>query len=562
MYENFQSIAQVIPRLLMSGLLLGVAFLCLSETVRLWVTGPWVISPFAFFEKGVESKTEGVAFAQQVFAEVAHQNELLRNTRRPISKGTATVTVGPSLPDLAPVELPRVALDNVEINVQGVNLTSLARSLSRWINPPLEITGSVTANGAATTVQVLLQDRGRAAGQTPVVFRTADHPSRESAISATASHLLFIFLQQKPQVFNGMDGDTFSTYVSLVKEYAGVLSARQEGRIAGEDYKQKATLLAGRIGTLSARTPNSSPVLRLLIFSDMDVSDYVAARRDLESYLKLFPDDKEILLIKQELDSLAPQTPNTLLAAAGAEPAAMVNPEIDGKSPAEFAKGKVPGIPTQREIHRPIQPGISVGSQDQSGAGTICCLVRDPAGNVFALSSEHVLFGKLGSNVLQPGPLDGGTEKDRIGRLAQLISSKGVRRAVGALASVEVPWDARATTAVIAAPVAPQLGSEVTCLGRTSGATRGRIVSLNMTVMIGDADGKPQRYSGVFQVKSDTASPFSSPGDSGAPVLSANGNNLVGMLYAGDDNSSYCIPIGPILEALKVTPILGEEHSP
>ena len=80
--------------------------------------------------------------------------------------------------------------------------------------------------------------------------------------------------------------------------------------------------------------------------------------------------------------------------------------------------------------------------------------------------------------------------------------------------------------------------------------------------MIGDADGNPQRYSGVFVVEGVDGGPFSAPGDSGAPVLAANSNNLIGMLFAASDRQSYCIPIGPILEALKVTPILGEEHSP
>ncbi len=520
MYEIFQWLGQVIPRLLMSGLLLGVAFLCLSETVRLWTAGPWVMSPFAFFEKGVESKTEGSAFAQQVFVEMANQNEMLRNTRRPNSKGTATFQVGVSLPDLAPVVLPHVALEKVDISVQGINFTSLIQTLSRWINPPLEISGSVSTNGTLTTVQVLLQNRSREAGYSPVVFRTADHPNRESAISATASHLLFILLQQKPLVLKGLDGEAFSTYVSLVKEYAGLLSTRQEGRISDADYVTKATTLAGRIGTLSARAPNSPPVLRLLIFSDIDIKDYTAASRDLDAYLKLEPNDKDILVVKQDLEILAPQSPAALLAAAGAESASMASTELDGKSPAEFAKGKVKAIPPQRERQRPLRPGISVGSH-QDGAGTICCFVRDHQGMVFALSSEHVLIGKIGSDVFQPGPLDGGTEKDRIGALAHFVSSKGERQAVGALVSVEVPWDARPSGLTIAAPAVPQLGAEVTCLGRTSGSTRGRIVGVDSEVIIHVDDGRPRRYSGAFMVAGIGQTLFSSPGDSGAPVLDA-----------------------------------------
>ena len=563
-HEVIQWFGQVIPRLLASGLLLSVAALCLAETVRLWVPGPWVISPFSFSEKGIESKTEGGPFAQQVLAEVTLQNDLLRHARRMDSKGASTVGVGVSLPELGLPELPRVALDNVEINIQGVNLTSLFRTVSRWINPPREITGSVTSNDKVN-VQVLLKQDRKGTNKHPIVFRTTGHADRESAVSAAGSQLLYIILQeeclrQKSPILDGMTGETFAVYVALFREYADTINAHYEERISNKDYAEKIAALAGRITALSTRASTSLPVLKLQILSDMEVKNYAGARRDIERYLSRLAHDQEILLIKKELDLLDPQSSVALLESTGV-PQPSLPPDT---SPAKFVAENEPKLALQRRWHRPIRPGISIGSVGQMDAGTICCLVKDGEGKVYALSSEHVLGGKIGTDVIQPGPLDGGTVKDRIGALKRQVASKGIRSTVGAIASIDdTAWDSRPITPnpPMIALAEPQVGLEVICLGRTSGATQGRIKTIHLSIVIGDADGKPQPYTGLFEVEGVNG-PFSLPGDSGAPIVTADGKKLIGMLYAGSERYSYGVPIQPIMTALSVTPILGEEHSP
>lgn len=570
MHEAIQWFGQVIPRLLASGLLLGVAALCLSETYRLWIPGPWVISPFSFFEKGLESKTEGAPFAQQILAEVSIQNDLLRSTRLPYSKGTPTVDFGVSMPAVGLPELPHVALEDVEINIQGINLTSLLRSVSRWINPPREITGSVTSNETCS-VQVLLKDSSNTPGKRPIVLRTAGHKSRETAISATGSQLLFTILRERcereqSKILSGMSADTFAVYITLFKEYVDTISANIEDRITTEQYKDKMVLLASRVAELSSRSPNAPPILKLLILSDATSNkDASECRAHVQAFLSILPDDKDVLLIKSKLDAIDEQTPVALLESVGIEQSHTPDFMGEGKSPANVAAEKDSKLAEQRRWQRPIRPGISVGSTDQKNAGTICCLVRDNQGKVYVLSSEHVFTGKINSDVIQPGPLDGGTQKDRIGLISRRVAtSKGIRNAVGAIASVDgTPWDSRpvATSAPIVELAVPQLGMAVKCLGRTSGTTQGRIKSIHLNIVIADADGKPQPYANLFEVEGLNG-PFSSPGDSGAPIVTADGKYLVGMLYAGSDQYSYGVPIQPILTALDVTPILGEEHSP
>jgi len=76
-----------------------------------------------------------------------------------------------------------------------------------------------------------------------------------------------------------------------------------------------------------------------------------------------------------------------------------------------------------KQKHRPICPGISVAHKNVS-AGTIACIVnRD--GYPTILSNNHVLSNsndaEIGDEVLQPGPWDGGTSEDRVGRLLDFI---------------------------------------------------------------------------------------------------------------------------------------------
>jgi hypothetical protein len=71
-------------------------------------------------------------------------------------------------------------------------------------------------------------------------------------------------------------------------------------------------------------------------------------------------------------------------------------------------------------IVRPLQPGVSIGHRDGT-AGTLGCIVRRGE-DQYLLSNNHVLAllnrAEIGDPILQPGPGDGGTLNDHIGKLA------------------------------------------------------------------------------------------------------------------------------------------------
>ena len=107
----------------------------------------------------------------------------------------------------------------------------------------------------------------------------------------------------------------------------------------------------------------------------------------------------------------------------------------------------------------------------------------------------------------------------------------------------------------------PRLGMQVICLGRTTGKTAGQVRGLEMVLTIEIERGRLQRSEGLFEVVGLNGD-FSAPGDSGAPILDAESHNLVGMLYAASETSSYCVPIHRLLQGWKVEPILGTAESP
>ena len=239
-----------------------------------------------------------------------------------------------------------------------------------------------------------------------------------------------------------------------------------------------------------------------------------------------------------------------------------------------------------RERWRPVIPaGVSVGHY-QATAGTLGCLVHR-AGEVFILSNNHVLANanlcQPDDPILQPGRLDGGTGDDRIATLADFVPldfgsesptcriASGLERGLNALASVvgsQHRWMAYQRTAgynrvdaALARPVDPAalspdivgigrprgvrralLRMPIRKSGRTTGYTEGRIIQIDVTSTVAYGPAQLRFYGQLM------ATGMSQPGDSGAAVLDAE-NYVVGLLFAGSDNTTLITPIQPILEA-------------
>jgi hypothetical protein len=245
--------------------------------------------------------------------------------------------------------------------------------------------------------------------------------------------------------------------------------------------------------------------------------------------------------------------------------------------------------PTERL--RPAPGGVSIGHQDIT-AGTLGCLVRKD-GQVFILSNNHVLANSneatIGDPILQPGPHDGGRlPDDHIANLEAFVTisfiggpsgcpiARGtanflntLARAVGSHARLRAISEQITDNLVDAALARPLKDADVSDQilgigtiegsasadlemtvkksGRTTGLTRGEIQQIDVTVNVQYGAGRIALFTDQLM-----AGPMSQGGDSGSAVLDDN-NRLVGLLFAGSENSTIINRIENVFSALGVT---------
>jgi|YNPBryBLVA2012_1023415.scaffolds.fasta_scaffold01035_1 hypothetical protein len=267
----------------------------------------------------------------------------------------------------------------------------------------------------------------------------------------------------------------------------------------------------------------------------------------------------------------------------------LVPREVDGVRTDVVEVGMLRAQQSPTSRWRPVvPPGVSLGHQRVT-AGTFGCLVQRN-GERFILSNNHVLAdinrGRPGDLILQPGPADGGTAEDGIATLAEFVpldfgttepecrlvgwladllnglarltgsthrlqpvrQTPGVNRVDAALARPLRPEQVSAEILYIGTPrgtADATLGTRVKKTGRTTGFTTGTITQIDATVRI-DYYGPSALFEGQW-----IASPMSQPGDSGSAVLD-NDERVVGLLFAGSDQSTIITPIAEVLAALNV----------
>jgi hypothetical protein len=101
-------------------------------------------------------------------------------------------------------------------------------------------------------------------------------------------------------------------------------------------------------------------------------------------------------------------------------------------------------------------------------------------------------------------------------------------------------------------PIAASLNQSVEKYGRTTGLTTGKVVAVNVTVLVNYSDGRVARFVGQIMIQKSNG-PFSGAGDSGSLIVNLN-RRPVGLLFAGSsDGTTFANPIGAVLNALGVT---------
>jgi len=251
------------------------------------------------------------------------------------------------------------------------------------------------------------------------------------------------------------------------------------------------------------------------------------------------------------------------------------------------------GNRTARE--RPAHPGVSIGHY-RASAGTFGAVVRDKkTKELLLLSNNHVLANgssrlearaKPGDPILQPGPYDGGTLKDRIGTLLRYVPiEKSVVRSDCPVAKrvarggnfllhlVKKDYELRfykhsnaentvdcalakiddeslidptiLEIGTVTGVAEPRPGLKVQKSGRTTGLTSGVVKSVG-TVLQVEMD-KDEKVWFSDQVVTEM---ISKPGDSGSLVLDQE-RRAVGLLFAGSEKMTVFNRIKNVMELLE-----------
>ncbi len=210
---------------------------------------------------------------------------------------------------------------------------------------------------------------------------------------------------------------------------------------------------------------------------------------------------------------------------------------------------------------RPAMGGDSVGhpaiTAGTAGAGCYDASVMPGIPRrYYILSNNHVLAASnaanIGDPIYQPGPFDGGTATDTIGRLARYVPIKfdGSCNVVdGALAEVdfhdftrEIYYQGYVNQRYV--PVA--IDDIVQKTGRTTSFTTGRVISVNATVNVNYGGGRLAKFCNQFITTN-----MSAGGDSGSLVLDTD-ENAVGLLFAGSSQVTIVNNIGFVQAMLGV----------
>ncbi len=229
--------------------------------------------------------------------------------------------------------------------------------------------------------------------------------------------------------------------------------------------------------------------------------------------------------------------------------------------------------------------GSSISVGNSVSAGTLGALVRNPAGDMFALTNNHVSGGcsytDFNFPIVAPGLIDvraGGHDPFTLGHHASVAPwAAGIPDNVDVTANIDaaifrlkhpdsVSSMQRAAFDTPGTTLAPSPGMAVRKVGRTTGDTHGMIVGQAVGFIPVLMETPQFRgiifFDNAYLVQGAGGFPFSDRGDSGSLVThkDAAGNvHAVGLLFAGsgDQQLTFILPIDKVLTHFGVTLVTG-----
>lgn len=265
---------------------------------------------------------------------------------------------------------------------------------------------------------------------------------------------------------------------------------------------------------------------------------------------------------------------------------------VEGMETDVYVEQEIWALEVDRKAkHRPAPPGVSL-AHPKVTAGTFGMVVKKN-GVRLILSNNHILANsnaaEVGDLTLQPAPYDGGEQQyicdkchqpvsDTIGHLFA-FNHITFGNSSGCLAIIGKVFATIATTittllggepkdiinkvdCAIAKPIKDEdisdeilgvgipvgygmakVGDNVKKSGRTTGLTQGNVIAIDGVARINYRTGQA-----VFENQIITTN-ISQGGDSGSVVLNEN-NEVVGLLFAGSDQTTIVNKISDVIEAL------------
>jgi hypothetical protein len=223
---------------------------------------------------------------------------------------------------------------------------------------------------------------------------------------------------------------------------------------------------------------------------------------------------------------------------------------------------------------RPLLIGASVGHIEIT-AGTLGAFVESD-GSISLLSNNHVLanedLAKRQDWILQRARDDGGQEpRERVARLSRWVRLKrrGANLVDAAMARLKEgeAFEPRRLRGLVGGADRQLLGlgadsldegDVVYKIGRTTGATKGRVTAFDLDNVVVGYDLGNLRFDGQIEIEGTGALPFSDGGDSGSLIVDS-GMKAVALLFAGSETGgrngaglTFANPIHQVLKDLKV----------
>jgi len=274
---------------------------------------------------------------------------------------------------------------------------------------------------------------------------------------------------------------------------------------------------------------------------------------------------------------------------------AFIPQEVSGVRTDVLQVGQLRALQAPVDRWRPAPGGVSLGHYKVT-AGTFGGVVYDRrSGERLLLSNNHVLANsndaQRGDPILQPAPYDGGQlARDQIARLERFVPIRytiappacslarnyarlgnALAHLIGSQHQIQViqhhPLVANRVDAAVARPlddnfvvqmnleigkisqvVDAQLGMNVCKSGRSTAFTNGVVSVLDATVVVRYG----QDRTATFEEQIVTT-PMSQGGDSGSLLVTSQGHQAVGLLFAGSTQSTLFNPIQEVLEQLEVS---------